>query len=210
MQVVNGCVDGKEKISACRAGLGSRAGLGVIAPHPAIKAIETSDEKIKIISGWMDSPYPVYRVEIKLKGGEAEGKLFRAKFPLSRFALVVGVGSTAVVWVLERTTGWLLLHVFGQIRTSEFAANLVTPSQSQLRNATSSTDIKRITAVRGILLNATIYGYPRYVIVVEAMKMSVRTRPGPMQLIPNFILGLVRYSPMHTIHIGQLLRYAIV
>ena len=52
--------------------------------------------------------------------------------------------------------------------------------------------------------------YPRYVIVVEAMKMSVRTRPGPMQLIPNFILGLVRYSPMHTIHIGQLLRYAIV
>lgn len=34
-------------------------GLGVIAPHPAIKAIETSDEKIKIISGWMDSPYTV-------------------------------------------------------------------------------------------------------------------------------------------------------
>ena len=34
---------------------------------------------------------------------------------------MVGVGSTAVVWVFERTTGWLLLHVFGQIRTSEFA-----------------------------------------------------------------------------------------
>ncbi|OJZ80907.1 hypothetical protein ASPFODRAFT_85510 [Aspergillus luchuensis CBS 106.47] len=120
-------------------------------------------------------------------GSRAGGsKLFWAKFPLSRFALVVGVGSTAVVWVFERTTGWLLLHVFGQTRTSEFAA------------------------VRGILLNATIYGYPRYVIVVEAMKMSVRTRPGPMQLIPNFILGISPLFRLHTITQMAALRYGIV
>ncbi|OJI82671.1 hypothetical protein ASPTUDRAFT_56696 [Aspergillus tubingensis CBS 134.48] len=153
--------EGKE-VSACRAALGSRAGylvaVGVTAPLPvAIKAVK-----------------------------RAGSKLFWAKFPLSRFALVVGVGSTAVVWVFERTTGWLLLHVFGQTRTSEFAA------------------------VRGILLNATIYGYPRYVIVVEAMKMSVRTRPGPMQLIPNFILGISPLFRLHTITQMAALRYVTV